>query len=76
MTMQADRFPRQSSANEGVPIGSANAARSVASGSSSGDFCFVPRGETFSYINSSSESASLVLAHAPSFELSEEEFLE
>ena len=42
----------------------------------SGDFCFVERGRHFSYSNPSSRSATLVLVHTPSFDLSEEVFVE
>jgi hypothetical protein len=37
-----------------------------------GDFCFVKRGQRFSYSNQSSDLATLVLVHTPSFDLSEE----
>jgi mannose-6-phosphate isomerase-like protein (cupin superfamily) len=40
-----------------------------------GDFCFVKRGQRFSYSNPSSELATVVLAHTPSLDLSEEEFV-
>jgi mannose-6-phosphate isomerase-like protein (cupin superfamily) len=40
-----------------------------------GDFCFVRRGQRFSYSNQSSKVATLVLAHTPSFDLNEEEFV-
>jgi mannose-6-phosphate isomerase-like protein (cupin superfamily) len=42
----------------------------------SGDFCFVKRGRHFSYSNQSSRPAALVLVHTPSFDLSEEVFVE
>lgn len=41
-----------------------------------GDFCFVKRGEHFSYSNETLESATLVLVHTPSFELREEVFVD
>ena len=41
-----------------------------------GDFCFVRKGERFSYSNESSQSASLVLVHTPSFDLREEVFVD
>ena len=37
-----------------------------------GDFCFVKRGQRFSYSNRSSELATFVLVHTPSFDLREE----
>jgi quercetin dioxygenase-like cupin family protein len=40
-----------------------------------GDFAFVKRGQRFSYLNQSSELATLVLVHTPSFDLSEEVFV-
>ncbi len=40
-----------------------------------GDFCFVKRGRRFSYSNQSSELATLVLVHTPSFDLHEEVFV-
>jgi mannose-6-phosphate isomerase-like protein (cupin superfamily) len=40
-----------------------------------GDFCFVRRGEHFSYSNEGTAPATLVLVHTPSFELDEEVFL-
>ena len=39
-----------------------------------GDFCFVKRGQRFSYSNQSSQLATLVLVHTPSFELQDEVF--
>ena len=42
----------------------------------SGDFCYVKQGRRFSYSNESSEPATLVLIHIPSFDLSEEVFVE
>ena len=41
-----------------------------------GDFCFVKRGQKFSYSNQSSELATLVLVHTPRFELKEEVFID
>lgn len=43
---------------------------------SAGDFCLVERGRRFSYANKSGEPATLVLVHTPSFELSEEVFVD
>ena len=40
-----------------------------------GDFCFVRRGRRFSYSNTSSNPATLVLVHTPSFDLREEVFV-
>jgi mannose-6-phosphate isomerase-like protein (cupin superfamily) len=40
-----------------------------------GDFCFVTRGQRFSYSNRSSELATLVLVHTPSFNVREEVFV-
>ena len=40
-----------------------------------GDFCFVKRGRRFSYSNVSSNPATLVLVHTPSFDLREEIFV-
>jgi mannose-6-phosphate isomerase-like protein (cupin superfamily) len=40
-----------------------------------GDFCFVKRGRRFSYTNESSDPATLVLVHTPSFDLREEVFV-
>ena len=37
-----------------------------------GDFCLVRQGERFSYVNLSSESATLLLVHTPSFDLGAE----
>ena len=37
-----------------------------------GDFCFVRQGERFSYVNLSSESATLLLVHTPRFDLNAE----
>lgn len=39
-----------------------------------GDFCFVKKGRRFSYSNDAAEVATLVLVHAPSFDLREEVF--
>ena len=39
-----------------------------------GDFCFVPRGERFSYRNDGPEAAMVVLVHTPSFRLESEVF--
>jgi len=41
-----------------------------------GDFCFVKRGRRFSYSNESSVAVNLILVHTPSFDLSEEVFVE
>jgi mannose-6-phosphate isomerase-like protein (cupin superfamily) len=41
---------------------------------SAGDFCLVPRGERFSYRNSSEAPATLCLFHTPSFDLGQEVF--
>ena len=40
-----------------------------------GDFCFVKCGQRFSYSNQSTELATLVLIHTPSFDLQEEVFV-
>jgi mannose-6-phosphate isomerase-like protein (cupin superfamily) len=40
-----------------------------------GDFCFVPRGQRFSYSNDSVETAVLVLVHTPTFRLEDEVFV-
>lgn len=40
-----------------------------------GDFCFVERGQRFSYSNQSAEMATLVLVHTPSFALRDEIFV-
>ena len=40
-----------------------------------GDFCFVRRGRRFSYANTRTEPATLVLVHTPSFNLSDEVFV-
>jgi mannose-6-phosphate isomerase-like protein (cupin superfamily) len=40
-----------------------------------GDFCFVKKGCRFSYTNKTSQVATLVLVHTPSFDLSEEVFV-
>ena len=39
-----------------------------------GDFCFVRQGRRFSYANRSSDTATLVLVHTPSFDLRDEVF--
>jgi mannose-6-phosphate isomerase-like protein (cupin superfamily) len=39
-----------------------------------GDFCFVKQGRRFSYSNESSELATLVLVHTPSFDLRDDVF--
>ena len=41
----------------------------------SGDFCFVKQGCRFSYANKSSDTATLVLVHTPSFDLRDEVFV-
>jgi len=41
-----------------------------------GDFCLVRKGRRFSYSNDSSEPATLVLVHTPSFDLREEVFVD
>jgi mannose-6-phosphate isomerase-like protein (cupin superfamily) len=41
-----------------------------------GDFCVVQRGRHFSYSNRRSALATLVLVHTPSFQLSDEVFVE
>jgi mannose-6-phosphate isomerase-like protein (cupin superfamily) len=41
-----------------------------------GDFCLVERGGTFSYVNRTSETASLILAHTPPFQFVDEVFVE
>ena len=41
-----------------------------------GDFCIVKQGHQFSYVNLSSEPATLALVHAPSFDLNQEVFVE
>ena len=41
-----------------------------------GDFCFVKKGRRFSYSNESSEPATLMLVHTPSFDLREEVFVD
>src|SRR5262245_60905149 len=41
-----------------------------------GDFCFVPRGTRFRYVNPSAAPARLVLVHTPSFDLASEVFVE
>ena len=41
-----------------------------------GDFCYVKRGQRFSYSNQSSKLATLVLVHTPSFDLKEEVFVD
>jgi mannose-6-phosphate isomerase-like protein (cupin superfamily) len=40
-----------------------------------GDFCFVAKGRRFSYSNESSQLATLVLVHTPSFDLRDEVFV-
>lgn len=40
-----------------------------------GDFCYVKQGTPFAYRNISSDSATLVLAHTPPFDLSSEVFV-
>jgi mannose-6-phosphate isomerase-like protein (cupin superfamily) len=40
-----------------------------------GDFCFVKKGRRFSYSNEADEPATLVLVHAPSFDLQAEVFV-
>lgn len=40
-----------------------------------GDFCFVRQGQRFSYSNQTSETATLILAHTPNFDLTAEEFV-
>jgi mannose-6-phosphate isomerase-like protein (cupin superfamily) len=39
-----------------------------------GDFCLVERGVTFSYLNRTGETASLILVHTPPFQLEAEVF--
>ncbi len=39
-----------------------------------GDFCFVPKGERFSYRNAREECATLCLFHTPNFDLDSEVF--
>lgn len=41
-----------------------------------GDFCLVRQGIRFSYENRTAESTSLLLLHAPSFDLGAEEFVQ
>lgn len=41
-----------------------------------GDFCFVAKGRRFSYSNESSQSATLILVHTPSFDLRDEVFVD
>jgi mannose-6-phosphate isomerase-like protein (cupin superfamily) len=41
-----------------------------------GDFCFVKQGRRFSYSNETSDLATLVLVHTPSFDLREEVFVD
>lgn len=41
---------------------------------SAGDFCMVPKGDRFSYTNSGSRDAILILVHTPSFRLECEGF--
>jgi len=41
-----------------------------------GDFCLVQQGVRFSYENRSAESTSLLLVHAPSFDLGAEVFVQ
>jgi mannose-6-phosphate isomerase-like protein (cupin superfamily) len=40
-----------------------------------GDFCFVKQGRRFSYSNPTSQLATLVLVHTPSFDLGQEVFV-
>lgn len=40
-----------------------------------GDFCYVKKGRRFSYSNESAETATLILAHTPRFDLREEVFV-
>ncbi len=40
-----------------------------------GDFCFVRQGRRFSYANTSTKRAALVLVHTPSFDLRDEVFV-
>ena len=40
-----------------------------------GDFCLVKKGHRFSYSNEGTEPATLILVHAPSFDLGEEVFV-
>ena len=42
---------------------------------SAGDFCLVPKGRRFSYLNRESREAQLVLVHTPSFNLNAEVFV-
>lgn len=41
-----------------------------------GDFCYVKQGDSFSYKNVGLDSAILVLAHTPAFDLSAEVFVD
>ena len=43
---------------------------------SRGDFCHIPQGEVFGYMNKSAKPAAIVLAHTPAFELSAEVFID
>ncbi|MBN1572228.1 MAG: cupin domain-containing protein [Deltaproteobacteria bacterium] len=43
---------------------------------SSGDVCIIPKGKRFSYMNTNSSEAILILVHTPSFKLECEEFEE
>ena len=43
---------------------------------SAGDVCLVERGRRFSYANRSSNRATLVLVHTPSFDLADEVFVD
>jgi mannose-6-phosphate isomerase-like protein (cupin superfamily) len=43
---------------------------------SAGDFCIVPKGQRFSYVNSGSAAAELVLVHTPCFDLNSEVFVD
>lgn len=40
-----------------------------------GDLCIVRKGQTFSYINDTSEPARLILIHTPMFDLADEHFV-
>lgn len=43
---------------------------------SSGDVCIIPKGDRFSYRNTDSDEAVLILVHTPNFKLECEEFEE
>lgn len=43
---------------------------------SAGDFCVVPQGQHFFYLNRESREAQMCLVHAPSFDLNSEVFVE